>query len=143
MKKMGRISTFAPALGAALALGTVAGCSDTTVEEDAILILSNESSFDIIEVRMAGSLDPTFGPDLLGPVPLLPGEELEVVDIPCDFYDVLIVDELGAECLVGDVNLCFNVVSLVIDDFFLSECLLPANDEDARRGRQGPKRSTP
>jgi hypothetical protein len=133
--RKGTIALFAPALGAALAMGTVAGCSDTETiiveDEEAVLILSNQSSFDIIEVRLAGSLDPTFGPDLIGPVGLLPGEELEVVDIPCDFYDILIVDELGAECVLGDVNLCFNVVTFVIDDFFLSECVLPANADEA------------
>ncbi len=100
---------------------SVAGC--TNDDDDVVivpapvpgasLVFVNESDFTIDQIYLAAVDDPSYGPNLLGSDVLLPGDEL-VLDVACDFYDVLLIDEFGAECELFDLDLCLNDATFVI-----------------------------
>lgn len=109
-----------PVLALVLALALSSGC--IIVTDDASLTVANDSSFVITElyVTPVGD-DPRFSADLLGSGFLRPGESI-VIDVECGFYDVEVVDELGALCLLPDLDLCFDDALWVIDDRELNRC---------------------
>ena len=95
-------------------------CVITT--DDSTLTIDNRSDYAIYEVNVA-PIDSTFwGPNLLRGDILYPGDSLDVYDLDCDYYDVRIVDELGAECELYDVDVCFDSAYWVIDNALLSTC---------------------
>lgn len=100
----------------------VAGCV-TSDDDDIVasLIIDNDSSFVLVDLRVAEINDPSFGPNLIGPDALFPGESIEVF-VDCGFYDVLIEDELGAVCELSGIDLCFEDVVWSITDSELAAC---------------------
>ncbi len=113
------ISTIATTF--VLAAISLPACVITT-DGDSSLTVENESSYAIFEAYIAEQGAPTWGPELLGGVALLPGETLEIYDLDCGTYDALIYDELGAECELNNISLCFDDAYWVIDDALLSTC---------------------
>jgi len=63
-----------------------------------------------------------WGPDQLGDEVIASGESFHLNAIPCDAYDVRIVDEDGDECVVGGVALCADKDAWVINDDDLLSC---------------------
>ena len=102
-----------------LALGLQA-CVVTT--DDTSLTVDNQSDYEIYQVYVAPVNSPSWGPDLLNGDVLLPGESLDVFDLRCDDYDVLITDELGAECELLGIDMCFDSTYWVIDNALLATC---------------------
>jgi hypothetical protein len=104
-------------------VAALAGCVSSD-EDDIVngsLLVENDSSFVLVDLRVAEINDPSWGPNLIGPEALFPGESIEVF-VDCGFYDVLIEDELGAVCELRDVDLCFRDVAWVITDSQLAAC---------------------
>ena len=84
-------------------------CTDDGV--DATITIDNDSLVDLIELNVAptGTID--WGPDLFGGTDLFPGETI-TIGVTCDFYDIRIIDEFLAECIVDALDLCLNDVVL-------------------------------
>jgi hypothetical protein len=89
---------------------------------DSSLTLINQSSYEIIDVRLSPVGALSWGRNLLGGGTLLPGESLTVDFIDCDTYDVRITDDTGAECILNSLSLCFDAADWVIDDAYLATC---------------------
>lgn len=105
-----------------LALGMVAAPACLVSDDsDGLLTVVNDSSFVIEELRVADIGSRFFGRDLTGGIDLFPGESI-TVELNCDFYDILFVDELALECIVTDVDVCFDRTFFFIDDVLLDEC---------------------
>lgn len=98
------------------------GCIITTDDDDSTFTVSNRSDFVLFELYITEIDNPDWGPNLLGSEPLFPGERISVVDIECDVYDVLVVDELNAECVLEGVDLCFDDAIWTITNSTLSTC---------------------
>lgn len=108
----------------ALALAaTVSACvmSEDDDFDDSTFTIVNDSSYVLTEVHVAEVDSRTWGPNLL-PDFLYPGEELVVTDIECGSYDVMVTDETGVDCVLGNVELCFDDDAWVITDFTLDVC---------------------
>lgn len=101
-------------------LGALAltGC---VASDDASLTISNQSSYTLIEVHLAATTDPDWGPNILPDV-LYPDEDLTIVGIECDTYDVLVTDDTGVDCELGNLDLCGTDEDWVVDDFTLDVC---------------------
>ena len=86
------------------------GCLIVTDDDsdDASLEVVNESDFVIEEIYLTEVDNPDWGPNLLRGDALFPDESLVLVDIECDFYDALLIDEDGVECELGNIDLCLN-----------------------------------
>jgi hypothetical protein len=93
-----------------------------STDGDSSFTVENESDYAIFEAYIAEESSPSWGPELLGGVALLPGERLEVFDLDCGTYDALIYDEIGAECELNHIDLCFDDAYWVIDNAALSNC---------------------
>ena len=105
---------------AVVALASTSGCiivDDGTSD----LTIANDSSYVITEVRIAHVSDPNWGPNLL-PQPLFPGDDLHISSIECGRWDVMVVDNTGVDCVLGNLELCFDSDIWVVDDFTLDTC---------------------
>lgn len=109
----------------AAAAATVGACVASTDGgsdiDDSTLTIVNDSSYVITEVHLAEVGSRSWGRNLV-PEELYPGEELLVVDIDCGTYDVMVTDETGLDCILGNLDLCFDDDAWVIDDFTLDTC---------------------
>lgn len=105
-------------VAASLALGSVvsAGSLDSAVK------IVNESAWDIHQLYLSSVDEEEWGPDQLGEQVIESGDSFELNGIPCDAYDVRIVDEDGDECVVSAVALCGDKDAWVIDDDDLLSC---------------------
>ena len=99
-----------------LTLAAAPGCIIESDEDadDSTLLIANDSDYEIWEIYLTEVDNPNWGPNLLGADYLAPGEDFLVVDIECDFYDALLVDEEGVECELLDQDLCFDDATWVI-----------------------------
>jgi hypothetical protein len=101
-------------VAAALGSMAIAGCSSSD-DGSGRLRVRNQSDFAITEIHVTSVGSPTWGPNLISGDILAPGEILNV-DVSCDNYDALLVDESGAQCTVHNVDLCFNTADWVIQN---------------------------
>jgi hypothetical protein len=102
----------------ALMLTSLAACGGG----DSSLTINNDSSYTLFEINLAAIDDPNWGPDLLGGTVLDPGDSLVITDIDCDTYDVRVVDDTGAECILESLDLCFDDAVWHLDDIDLALC---------------------
>lgn len=89
---------------------------------DSVVTLVNESAWDIHHLYLSSTSDEEWGPDQLGDHVIGSGENFELHGVPCDDYDVKIVDEDGDSCVVGGVTLCADDDAWVITDEDLLAC---------------------
>jgi hypothetical protein len=118
-----RKSTLAIAFTAIFALAAT-GCivsSDDDDDDDSTLTVVNDSSFVITEIHVAAVDSPSWGPNLV-PDELFPGEEVLITGIDCDFYDVMVTDKTGVDCVLADFDLCFDDATWFVDDATLDAC---------------------
>ena len=104
----------------ALAAAACSGSTTTTINAPATLTVRDDSSFALIELRVAPVDQVDWGPNLL-PSELLPGDTVQV-DLACDTYDVLVTDEAGRMCTLGNLDMCFSDNVWVVDDQTLANC---------------------
>lgn len=109
----------------ALLFGGCGGVDDGD-DDDSLLTIFNDSSFILEEVRVAGIGDPTFSGDLTGIDAVFPGESV-TISLSCDDYDVLIVDEIGLECVILGIDVCDEARGFVVDDIMLDDCAFSAS----------------
>ncbi len=95
---------------------------------DSVVSIRNKSSWDIHEMYLSSTDSDDWGPDQLGEHVIGNGETFKLNGIPCDDYDVKLVDEDGDECVVGGVQLCADADSWVISDDDLLECQSATED---------------
>ena len=90
----------------ALALMGVATMA-TAAKLDSAVKIRNDSDWSIHELYVSSEDDDEWGPDQLGSEIIeSEGGSYQLHSIPCDSYDVRLVDEDGDECVVSGVLLC-------------------------------------
>jgi hypothetical protein len=82
----------------------------------------NHSKWAIHHVFLSPSEDENWGPDQLEDSILAKGDSITITSIPCDTYDVKVVDEDGDECIIEEVDLCGDNLYWNITDKDLLEC---------------------
>ena len=100
--------------GAAASSGGESLRSDVTVR--------NESNYAIHRFHMSPVGETTWGPDQLGEDILASGGTFTLTGVPCDSYDVRLVDEDGDECVVRGVAVCAEEAGWVIGNDDLLSC---------------------
>lgn len=111
-------------LRSALAVALVAGITAPAAAEksDSKITLLNHSHWAIHELYFAPSDSREWGEDQLGKHTIETGGSFTLTGIPCDKYDVRLVDEDGDECVVEDVAVCADRESWKISDKDLLGC---------------------
>jgi hypothetical protein len=84
--------------------------------------IRNTSSYAIHRMHVSAVNDPNWGPDQLASDVLASGETFTLTGVPCDTYDVRLVDEDGDECIVRGVAICGEDQGWVLDDSELTAC---------------------
>lgn len=100
----------------ALALPAFAAPKKATVK------IINQSKWEIHHIFLSAVEDEEWGEDQLEDAVLAKGQSLTITGIPCDLYDVKVVDEDGDECIIEQVDLCNDDSYWKITDKELLEC---------------------
>ncbi len=82
----------------------------------------NQSKWEIHHIFLSSTEDEEWGSDQLEDQILAKGDSLTLTDIPCDLYDIKVVDEDGDECVIEEVDLCGDHSYWKITDKDLLEC---------------------
>ncbi len=82
----------------------------------------NQSKWDIHHLFLSSVDEDSWGPDQLGEHVLESGGSFTLRGIPCDEYDVRIVDEDGDECVIEEIELCADRSVWKITNQDLLEC---------------------
>lgn len=90
--------------------------------KNATVKIINQSKWEIHHVYLSRTEDESWGPDQLEDQILAKGQTITITNIPCDLYDVKVVDEDGDECIIEEVDLCGNNSYWKITDKDLLEC---------------------
>ena len=115
---LARKLTFA---GAAL-LALVSTTPVVAASSDAVVSIRNDSLWAIQELYLSSTDEEEWGPDQLGETVLNTGDSFRLTGVPCDSYDVRVVDEDGDECVLSDVGLCAGEDVWVVTDEDLLGC---------------------
>jgi hypothetical protein len=122
---MQRIVTLA--LGAAFAVCFLAMPETLAMpgpgpQKGSTLTIVNDTDWTIHHLYLSPSDHESWGPDQLQENVLAPDESITLKGIPCDLYDIRVVDEDGDWCVVQDVDLCKVKAGWVISNDLLSAC---------------------
>jgi hypothetical protein len=82
----------------------------------------NKSDWEIHHFFLSSTGEDEWGPDQLGDEVIGKDESFTLKSIPCDSYDVKLVDEDGDECVVDDVDICGGAASWTITNKNLLGC---------------------
>lgn len=82
----------------------------------------NKSDWEIHNFFLSSSEEEEWGPDQLGEDVIGTGESFTVKSIPCDTYDVKLIDEDGDECVVEEVDICGGSEQWTITNQILLGC---------------------
>lgn len=82
----------------------------------------NQSKWEIHHLYLSSSDDRHWGEDQLGEDVLAKGDSITLTNIPCDTYDIQVVDEDGDECVIEEVDMCGDESYWKITDKDLLEC---------------------
>ena len=82
----------------------------------------NQSKWEIHHLFISPASQEEWGPDQLEDEILAKGQSITITNIPCDKYDVKVVDEDGDECIIEEADLCRDASYWKITDKDLLEC---------------------
>jgi hypothetical protein len=110
-------------------LGFVALCLVLTttmamsgVEQKSDVTVVNKSDWDIHHFFLSPAEQNEWGPDQLGDEVIGTGDSFRLTGVPCDEFDVRLVDEDGDECVVLGVDICGSSEQWEIESSDLLEC---------------------
>lgn len=86
------------------------------------ITILNRSSWDIYQLYLSSVNDSEWGPDQLSEDVIASGESFLLRGVPCDNYDVMLIDEDGDRCEVRNVDICGGRHQWVINDRDLLSC---------------------
>lgn len=90
--------------------------------EKATVKVINQSKWEIHHLYLSSSSEEEWGPDQLEDEILTKGQSITIHSIPCDEYDIKVVDEDGDECIIEAVDMCRDNSFWKITDKDLLEC---------------------
>lgn len=105
-----------------LALLVLCALSTPAFAAKAKVKIINQSKWEIHHLYMSSTDEESWGPDQLEDEILTKGDSFTVTGIPCDEYDIKVVDEDGDECIIEAVDLCRDESYWKITDKDLLEC---------------------
>jgi hypothetical protein len=123
MKKS--IAALAGAVCAAALLVPIAAQADNNS-----VVIKNKSDWEIHQFFLSPVDTDKWGPDQLGDQVISTGGTFTLHSIPCDSYDVKLVDEDGDECVVPGVDICSGQAGWIISNDDLLDCEGTGGEEE-------------
>ena len=96
--------------------------SPSFAAKKATVKIINQSKWEIHHLYISPSEQDEWGPDQLEDEILTKGQSLTITNIPCNTYDVKVIDEDGDECVIEAADLCANASYWKITDKDLLAC---------------------
>lgn len=121
-KTTAMVAGAALVLLAGLGIASDAQAMQKKNRKSSTVTIVNRADWDIYELYLSPVGDDEWGPDQLGEDVIGKGDSFELHSIPCDDYDVMIVDEDGDECIIEEVDLCMDDEEWVIKNKDLLAC---------------------
>jgi hypothetical protein len=84
--------------------------------------IKNKSDWEIHQFFLSSVDTDKWGPDQLGDQVIGTGGTFTLKGVPCDSYDVKLVDEDGDECVVSEVDICGDHQGWIISNDDLLDC---------------------
>ena len=106
----------------AVVVAVAAPIAAHAAKKSADVKVTNRTEWEIHELYLSSSADGNWGPDQLGEDVIGKDESFTILGIPCDDYDVKIVDEDGDECIVAKVDICGDNQEWAITTADLLQC---------------------
>jgi hypothetical protein len=91
-------------------------------KKNAYLEITNYSKSEIHHIYVGETYSDEWGVDRLGGRIIKYGQSFSVSAIPCDVYDVKIVDQDGDECIYEEIELCAGTTRWRLTDKDFQEC---------------------
>jgi hypothetical protein len=123
MKKS--IAALAGAVCAAVLLAPVAAQAEGNT-----VVVKNKSDWEIHQFYLSPADTDKWGPDQLGDKVIATGGTFTLVGIPCDTYDVKLIDEDEDECVVPGVDVCDGQQGWIISNDDLLACQGAGEEEE-------------
>ena len=98
-----RITVIAVVLCAFAAIPLLASSAQPSQAE---FMIENKSDWDIHHLYLSPTDDNRWGSDQLGDHVLKSGTSFTLHSIPCDDYDIKVVDDDGDECVIQGITMC-------------------------------------
>lgn len=108
--------------GLATALALAAPAPAVQAQKKATVTVVNQSDWTIVELYLSPVDESAWGPDQLADKVIEPGASFKLTGIPCDTWDVRLVDEDGDQCVVEAVDICANKDTWTITSKDLLRC---------------------
>ena len=122
MKKTAIVRAFTGAFLAMMIFVAAPSTLKASVFTDASIKVENHSDWDIYHLFMSPADKAAWGPDQMGDFVLKSGGNFTLKKVPCDVYDIKVVDEDGDACVIADVSLCEDKTLWQIDNDELLSC---------------------
>ncbi len=107
--------------GAAPSTGTTP--TGSTEGDLGTLSLTNHSAYDINSIQLSPFDHTEWGPNLLAANdPLMHGDSAKLAVFECKKYDLRLIDHEGDECVIQDIDLCFEDKEWTLNDTVLAVC---------------------
>mgnify|MGYP003514761806 FL=1 len=106
----------------ALLLVAILVTAPALAADDGQITVRNRSSWEIQELYLSAVDANAWGPDLIGLEVIERGQSQRLADIPCGSYDVRVVNEDGAECVISGAVLCADHDDWTLTDDDLAGC---------------------
>jgi hypothetical protein len=84
--------------------------------------LKNSSKYDIYEIQLSPFDQVAWGANLIEGDALLHGETASLAVFDCKKYDLRMVDDEKVECVIQDIDLCFEDKAWTLTDDILASC---------------------
>lgn len=91
--------------------------------------IKNKSDWSITHFFLSPTETEEWGPDQLGDDVIGTGDTFTLTGVPCDAYDVRLVDEDGDECVVAEVDICADNGWVISNDDLLA-CEAESEEEE-------------
>ena len=82
----------------------------------------NQTLWTITYLHMSSTSQNSWGPDRLGSSVISPGSSFRISGLPCDSYDLKLIDEDSDVCIVNNMRVCGSDNSLVLTNQELLSC---------------------
>jgi hypothetical protein len=109
------------ALGAILGIAGALATAQAADKKSKVTVI-NQSDWQIDHFFMSPADTTDWGPDQLGDDVISKGEKFTLTDIPCNKWDIKVVDEDGDECVIESVDLCSEAAEWKITSKELLAC---------------------
>ena len=86
------------------------------------IALHNSSKFDIYSIQLSPADQVAWGENLIEGDVLMHGEDARLAVFDCKKYDLRMVDDENVECVIDNIDLCFEDKQWAIDDSVLAVC---------------------